>query len=108
MMSKIQGLCFYIILIFSLLAISSIYIIKTERKIKELQQENLIYKTNIEQAKLELKNNKKIIQFLSQKNKKIQKIELKKQNELNQENKKIKSLPTKKQAKIINVIFNNL
>ena len=107
-MSKIQGLCFYIILIFGLLAISSIYIIKTERKIKELQQENLIYKTNIEQAKLELKNNKKIIQFLSQKNKKIQKIELKKQNELNQENKKIKSLPTKKQAKIINVIFNNL
>lgn len=108
MITKIQGLSFYVILTFSLFAISGIYIIKSERKIKELQQENIIYKTNIKQAKLELKNNKKLIKFSSIKDKKIQKIELKKQNKLNKESDKIKSFSTRKQVKIINSIFNNL
>ena len=98
--------CFFVVI--SFITISYVYVIKSERKIKELQQENLIYKANEEQTKIELENNKNIILSLNKQIKKTKEIEIKKQQQLKQESEQIAKLSTQEQIETINVIFENL
>ena len=102
----IGTIIFFVLLISGLI----VYIIHTERTIKELTQENLILQTNMEQARIEQENNNKIIKSLTKQIHTIRESEIKKQylikQQLNDDNIKNKSKTNKQQD--ISIIFNDL
>ena len=84
------------------------YIIRTENKIQELQQDLLIAKANEEQSKIEIENNKKIIMSLNKQLQMKNEKKKKKNKQIKQSKDDISKLTTEQQIITINNIFDNL
>ena len=91
--------------IIGILITSFIYVIKSERKIKTLQQENLVYKINEEQSKIELKNNKILIEKLKKQMVQQEELSELQQIEIKKTNKEIQNMSSKERINVINSIF---
>ena len=98
---------YLVITYFILLVGGFTYIVKTEKKISNLQNELLISKANEEQQKIEIKNNQAIIVSLDKKLKHQQAIEKQKQEKIKEMAKKISTMSIKEKINTINNVFNN-
>ena len=97
-----------ILFIITSLLMCAIYIASNERKIKNLQQENLIYKANLDNDKIEIENYNTLI-FTLQKQLKANKIlSQQKHQALTIANQEIQNMNITEQIQVINNVFTEM
>ena len=107
-MSKFYIIIAVVVLGVGLLISCFAYVIHTERKIKELTQENLILQSNAQQAEIEKKNNEKIISTLNSQIQQQKKLEIKKQQAMKADLNNIKQHSTTEKVADMNAVFQSI
>lgn len=96
-----------VLLMSGLITSSFVYVIRSERRLKELQQQNLIYQANEKQYKRELENSNAMIQALNSQLNNQKRLVQEKEDSLRKAREEVKSLTIQEQINIINSVFNS-
>ena len=86
----------------------AIYITNNERKIKNLQQENLIYKANLDSDKIEIENYNTLIFTLQKQLKANNILSQQKHQALTIANQEIQNMNIEEQIQVINNVFTEM
>ena len=97
-----------ILFIITSLLMCAIYITNNERKIKNLQQENLIYEANLDNDKIEIENYNTLIFTLQKQLKANNILSQQKHQALTIANQEIQNMNIEEQIQVINNVFTEM